>query len=189
VLGARIDISPWSVESRILLDEANGPETVELFDFFLDRPNNGIRVIFFFDPPSLSLRGTSSLAELDVDASLSCRDVFPEPRKKSVMSDVFVRRRRAGERPDIMSGQRKKVSGPQGRERRSERYASVSEDDREGLRLWQISWEGFIIPRAVFQAALRSRDRAGARVLLVQWSPGRREDESLRNGRSKVGGI
>ena len=82
------------------------------FDFFRERPRNGIRVDFFFARLGcwLPVEGTSRVcvvAWLWVETSLSgCREDEDrlEVRKNSVMSDVLGRMRR-GEIPDMLDGQ------------------------------------------------------------------------------------
>lgn len=71
-LGPRLDCSPMSEESRTKLDDTKVLEVVDWFDFFRERPNRGIRVIFFFVVvPSSSPDGTSKFAEV-VESIVSC---------------------------------------------------------------------------------------------------------------------
>ena len=56
------DGPPKSEESRT--KDANGLEELDWFDFLRERPNNGIRVIFFLTEAASSPDGTSKLVEV-----------------------------------------------------------------------------------------------------------------------------
>ena len=105
VLGALLAVnsSPKFEESHT--KELNGLEGVDWFDLLRERPNNGICMIFFLVEAVSSPNRTSKF--LDVAASFRDRrgwlEELPLPPKKVVRSEVFVRRRQAGERSDTVS--------------------------------------------------------------------------------------
>jgi hypothetical protein len=58
-----LDDSPKSEESRGKADDAKGLEELDWFDFLRERPNNGMRVIFFLIEVASSPEGTSKCME------------------------------------------------------------------------------------------------------------------------------
>lgn len=93
-----LDWSPPSdVDSRPIHDATNGLDEADWLDFLRERPNNGIRVIFFFvgdvdgDADSSPDKGTSSMLTVADDSeALGIAVVLcPVPRMKSAKSDVF----------------------------------------------------------------------------------------------------
>ena len=80
-------------------------EPPQMFDLLRERPNNGIHMIFFLVQAVSPLNGTSKF--LDVAASFrnlrGWLEELPLPPKKAGRSEVFVRRRQADERSDIVS--------------------------------------------------------------------------------------
>jgi hypothetical protein len=56
--------SPKSEESRRKADDAKGLEELDRFDFLPERPNNGMRVIFFLTEVASSPEGTSKFTEV-----------------------------------------------------------------------------------------------------------------------------
>ena len=94
------------VDSRPIHDETNGLDAADWPDFLRERPNSGMRVIFFLvgDADSSPDNGTSSMFTVAVDSeAFGSADVLcPVPRMKSVKSDVLWRRREGGGTLDMM---------------------------------------------------------------------------------------
>jgi hypothetical protein len=91
-LGGLLDISPTSVDPRITFVEAYGLDEDDWLDFLRVRPNKGIRVIFFFVDPALSLSGVC----IDIGVSVSCSALCGAEetlRKSFEMSEAMVRGR------------------------------------------------------------------------------------------------
>lgn len=140
------------------------------------RPRNGIFVVLFFVSPVLSSAdGTSNVMLLAVDKSFCTGRgwvaLWCPTRKKSVISDVFERRRRAGERP-AMGGVRR--TREEGKTRLS---MKTTRDNRLGTVIYKgpvrISREPFVavqVPRRG-RGEKASGSVAGGGVLLEYFQP------------------